>query len=265
MDLQAQTQFKARYGPWALITGASSGIGAEFARQLAPLGLNLVLVARRENRLQTLATNLARRWGIATRVVPLDLGHDDFLALLRNATADLEVGLLINNAGFSMTGPLLDNGLEDELQMLHVNGRAALTLAHTLGRAMRARGRGGIIFVSSVAGFAAVPLWTHYAATKAYTRYLAEGLAAELAPYDVDVMALCPGTTRTEFLQVADVDEFMALNADAVVADALQQLGRNSLVIPGFFYKLGIFATRFLPRRFNSFAFSHIVARMQKA
>lgn len=258
-------RFRQRYGPWALVTGASSGIGAEFARQIAALGLNVILVARREERLRALAAELEQAHAIAACVVALDLAREDFLPALQAATAEREVGLLVNNAGFSITGPMLDNALERELRLLYVNCRAGLILAHAYGREMQQRGRGGIIFVSSVTSFAATPLWTHYAASKVYGRYLAEGLAGELRGRNVDVLALCPGTTRTEFQDVAAVDEFMAMDADVVVADALKSLGHKRRTIPGFFYKVGIFATRFLPSAFNSFAFSRIIASIQRA
>ncbi len=119
-------KFAEKYGPWALITGASSGMGVEFAKRLAASGLNVVLVARREDRLRRLATELEREYSIETKVVALDLSRDDFLEPLRDATAEIEVGLLINSAGFATSGHLLDNDLDAELAMLHVNSRAPL-------------------------------------------------------------------------------------------------------------------------------------------
>lgn len=257
--------FYTRYGPWALVTGASSGIGAEFARQLAARGLNVVLVARREERLAALAAELADAHGVAARVVALDLARDDFLPELEAATDDLHIGLLVNNAGFSYTGEFLDSGLDAELQMLHVNARASLMLAHAIGSRLREHGRGGMIFVSSIAAFTPVPIWTHYSATKAYDLFLAEGLAAELAPHGVDVLALCPGTTRTEFLEVAELNEFLALDADTVVADALKQLGRKRRRVPGALFRTGGFLTRFVPTRFASAIASRVIQGMQRS
>ena len=144
------SEFKQKYGPWALITGASSGIGMEFARQLAAMGINLVLVARREDKLNTLATELKSSHGIDAKVVMADLSRDDFLPTLRSATAGLEIGLLVNNAGLTTTGAIVDNKLEDELNLLHLNCRAPLILAHEYGKPMRERKRGGIIFLGSV-------------------------------------------------------------------------------------------------------------------
>src|SRR5690606_2449994 len=124
------SEFKQKYGPWALITGASSGIGMEFARQIAAQGLNLVLVARREDKLNTLAGELKAKYGIEVKVVSADLSGDDFMPALKNTTANLEIGLLVNNAGLTTTGAVVDNKLEDELNLLHLNCRAPLILAH---------------------------------------------------------------------------------------------------------------------------------------
>jgi uncharacterized protein len=174
--------FVERFGPWALVTGASAGIGVAFARRLAEVGMNLVLVARREDRLRKLAEDLRRQHAISTRVVPVDLSRDDFLPAIEQATADVAVGLLVNNAVIATTGNFLDNDLGSELALLHVNSRAPLILAHHFGRAMRQRGRGGIIFVASTVAFAGVPSWSNYAGSKAHDLVFAEGLARELRP-----------------------------------------------------------------------------------
>ncbi len=256
--------FSERYGPWALVTGASAGIGQAFARQLAARGLNLVLVARRQERLEALAAELGAAHGTETRVVALDLTRDDFLPHLQVATAGIDIGLLVNNAGFSFTGDFFDNPLDADLRMLHLNVRAPLILTHAFGPALRARGRGGMIFVSSIAAYVAVPIWTHYSATKAYVLHLAEGVAGELAPDGVDVLALCPGTTRTEFLDVAELNEFLALDADVVVAEALRYLGRKRRWVPHFLFRAGGFMTRFLPVRLSSFVASQVVKSMRR-
>ncbi len=131
--------FLARFGPWAVVTGASSGIGEAFARQLAGKGNHLVLIARREDRLQRLAEELRETNGVETRIVPVDLASDDFLPAVEQATRDLQIGLLVNNAGVLSAGRFLDHDLRDELNQLHVNTRAVLTLAHHFGRRMRER------------------------------------------------------------------------------------------------------------------------------
>lgn len=255
--------FVQKYGPWALVTGASSGMGVEFARQLAAKGLNLVLVARREERLRDLATSLEKIFPIDTRVVAADLSRDDFLPSIRHAVQRLEVGLLVNNAGFSNTGDLLDNDLDAELAMLHVNCRAPLMLAHALGKPMRERRKGGMIFVASIMAFAGAPVWSNYCATKAYDLILAEGLGRELQKHGVDVMALCPGTTRTEFQQVANTREVMAMDPDVVVRHALKTLGNRNTTVAGLVNFLLVFSTRLQPRWLNTTMFGLAVQRMR--
>jgi len=258
------SEFKQKYGPWALITGASSGIGMEFARQLAAMGINLVLVARREDKLNTLATELKSSHGIDAKVVMADLSRDDFLPTLRSATAGLEIGLLVNNAGLTTTGAIVDNKLEDELNLLHLNCRAPLILAHEYGKPMRERKRGGIIFLGSVLSFASVPVWANYAASKAYDLFLAEGLAAEMKEHNVDVMALCPGFTRTEFAEYAKLNDLMAMDVEPVVKTALNKLGKSGIAIPGIMNKLNIFTTRLQPRFISTLIFGMVVKPSQQ-
>ncbi|MGE3806431.1 MAG: SDR family NAD(P)-dependent oxidoreductase [Gemmataceae bacterium] len=258
------TDFAARYGPWALVTGASSGIGAAFARQLAARGLNVLLVARREDRLRELADELEKQ-NVETRVLALDLAREDVLQPVREALSGLEVGLLINNAGFATSGHFLENELADELQMLHVNCRAVLLLTHELGRQMAVRGKGGIVMVSSIVAYAGVPAWSHYSATKAYELTLGDGLARELAPRGVDVLSLCPGSTATEFWDVTKGHPGpLTMTAEAVARRALDRLGRRSVVVPGMNNKLAVWSTRLLPRSWNAWLWHAVVGRLLK-
>ena len=257
--------FTQQYGPWALITGASSGIGREFARQLAARGLNVALVARRADRLKELAAELTAAYRIEACPIPVDLCDDTFLDTIRAGTAGLAIGLLVNSAGFSLTGPFLDMPVGDLTRLLNLNTRAPTLLAREFGPAMRARRRGGMIFLSSVTGFAGTPLWSLYSATKAFNLLLGEALAAELRADGVAVMALAPGTTRTEFLAVAGISDFMGLEVEHVVAQALARLGRSDVVVPGLFYSAGVFAMRFLPRSVNRAVYGRILAGMRRA
>src|SRR5262249_11878202 len=161
---------------------------------------------------------------------------------VEQATGDLDVGLLVNNAGVMTVGKFLDNDLAAELAQLHINGRATLMLAHHFGRAMRRRGRGGIIILASTLAFAAGPGGTNYAATKAYDLSLAEGLARELTGDGISVLALCPGATRTE-LWPSGAAPKMAMDPQAVVDLALKKLGKRRTVVPGSLNKLSTFAT----------------------
>lgn len=258
------SSFVERFGPWAVVTGASSGIGDVFARRLAEKGMSLVLIARRDGRLRQLADELEKQHRIATRVVAADLSHHDFLPVVKQATDDLDVGLLVNNAGIATPGKLLDNDLAAELAQLHLNTRAPLILAHHFGQSMRRRGRGGMIFLASTLAFSAVPSWTNYAATKAYDLSLAEGLAHEVRRDGISVLALCPGATRTELWPSGNAPR-MAMDPRAVVDTALNKLGRRTTVVAGWLNSLTVLSTRLLPRSWNTAIFGRVVSGMLEA
>ena len=255
--------FAEKYGPWALVTGASSGMGTEFARRLAESGLNIVLLARREDRLRSLAEELEQDYSVKTRVVAVGLTRDDLLGVIREATVDIEIGLLVNNAGFATSGNLLDNELEAELAMLHVNSRAPLILSHYSGRRMREQGRGGIIFTASTVAYSGAPGWSNYAATKAFELTLSDGIARELSRHGVSVLTVSPGPTQTEFWQVAGGKPLLALAPERVVRTALNNLGRRSTVVVGWIDKLIVLSMRFTPRWMNAVIFGQVVKFMQ--
>jgi short-subunit dehydrogenase len=255
--------FVDRFGPWAVVTGASSGIGKAFARELAPLGMNLVLVARREERLRILADDLQRRHSITVRIVAADLAREDFLPVIARATDDLAVGLLVNNAGVATTGRFLEHDLAAELALLHTNNRAPLMLAHHFGRLMRPRRRGGMIFVSSMLAFTGVPWWTSYAASKAHNLVLAEGLARDLRKDGIAVLALCPGPTRSELWPPGSRLIF-PMRPATVARRALKRIGRRTVVIPGVHNWIGAFSTRLLPRSWNAAIWGWVVGWMLK-
>ena len=258
------SKFREKYGPWALVTGASSGLGAEFARQLGDRGLNLVLVARRLERLGKLAEEIGAKDSLETRVVSADLSQSDFMPKIRAATDGLEIGLLVNNAGIGLTGDFLGNPLEAELGQLDLNCRAPLALTHRYAKPMKERGRGGIIFLSSTLAFAGVPDWSNYAATKGYDLLLAEGLARELRPFGLDVLAVCPGVTRTEFMsRISRFGRIMSMDPRAVVRTALDKLGKRKTVTAGFLNKVVVFSTRFQPRSLNSRIFGRVMEKIE--
>lgn len=257
------TDFRNRYGAWALITGASSGIGTEFARQLAAQKLDLVLVARRRDRLNELATALKVEHGIQVKVVALDLGKPNFLVALKKQTAGLNIGLVVNNAGFGTAGDFIENSLAREVQMLDVNCRAPLMIAHEYSKLMASHRRGGLIMVSSVVAFQGVPYMSHYAATKAYDLLLGEGLWYEMRKHGVDVTTLCPGATATEFSHVAETrPQSGAMAVAPVVKAALDALGRKSYVVPGLRNKLMVFFTRLIARRFATLAAAQVMKNL---
>ncbi len=228
-------QLKARYGDWALVTGASSGIGQALARQIAADGLNLVLTARREERLSNLASELERDHGVKTRVVAADLAERAEVEALLADVSDLEIGLLVNNAGLGYVGrfDLLDR---DRLrQLVSVNCEAPLILSHALLQGMRERGRGGVLITGSVSGRQPLPLHAVYAATKAFDLFLGEALWAELRASNVDVVVLEPGSTETEFHEVAGEIVHSGQSAEEVARRGLMALGEQPSVMTGWY------------------------------
>ena len=254
--------FLERYGPWALVTGASAGIGMEFAHQLAKLGFNLILVARRRQRLEELARGLETQNQIQTRAISVDLSQPDFLQTILAGVGAVEVGLLVNNAGFGIAGNFLAHELEKELALQDVNCRAVLILSHVFGRQMAQRKRGGIIFVSSVSGFIATPFEASYAASKVYELFLAESLGYELKKHAVDVLALCPGSTETEFHEVAGSKPVAAMAPGPVVALGLKKLGKSPVAIPGWHNRLLVYLLKFTPRRLHTIVAGRVMGKL---
>ena len=242
-----------------LITGASAGIGREFARQLAGRAQSLILVARREQRLNELRDGLTQQHpSLRIQVRETDLAD---LPQIEELTAWLErehidVDLLINNAGLGDSGPFATSDPRRNEQMMLVNMVALTSLTRRLLPQMVARRRGGILNVSSSAGFLPIPNFAVYAATKAYVTSFSEALRAELRGTGVSICALCPGPVHTEFQEVANRPggqpdsgpEFVHVSVEQVVRDALAALEADRpLVIPGFAMKLGMFLVRITP------------------
>lgn len=247
--------FRARYGPWALVAGGSMGMGAAYSRQLAQKGLNVVLVAEAAEPLETLSRALAREYGVQTRALLADLSGRDVLSELDAATRDLDVGLMVYNAAHSIVGCFLDVPLDEKLRMLDVNCRGPLLLCHHYGTRMAARRRGGIIVVSSLSGFQGHAMVGTYAATKAFDLVLGEALWEELREHGVDVLAFCPGATRTPaFLATKPRPTGRVspplMDPETTVAEALAALGRTPSHIAGRTNRLAAFVLhRLLPRR----------------
>ncbi len=237
-----------RYGPWAVVTGASDGIGQAFARHLAASGFSLVLVARRASRLDALAAELQAAHGTSCRVVAADLSDLEAVHRLAEGTADLDVGLLVAAAGFGTSGALLDGDLGSETEMADLNCTSVAAQAWHFGARFARRGRGGVVFMSSLLAFQGVPRAAHYAATKAYVQTLAEGLRVEWAPLGVDVIASAPGPIRSGFAARADLQMPQALPAEVVARVTMQALGRRTTVRPGWLSKLLGWSLAMLPR-----------------
>ena len=241
----------------ALITGATAGIGAAFARQLAVRGYDLVLVARDRERLEALAADLRGRHAVDAQALAADLSGDDGVERVAARIADSAgLALLVNNAGFGTAGALATAPVDVQERMLRLHVLAPMRLTRAALPGLLARGRGAVVNVSSVASFLYGAGSVNYCATKAYLTTFSEGLGAELAGTGVQVQALCPGFTRTDFHQrigpaAGDHPDWMWLTADAVVRASLAQLDRRGPVIcvPGLLYKTLVAVVRLLPRR----------------
>jgi uncharacterized protein len=245
--------FAHRYGPWALVTGASSGIGVELARQLASRRLNLLITARRRSLLEALAAELCRDHGVAVEVLELDLSRADFLAPLVGACADKDVGLVVANAGFGLKGEHHQLDANQLTAMLLVNAHAPMLLAHAFAPRLIARGRGGFLFTGSIESFLGFPWSSAYAASKAFVKALGEGLWGELRAHDIDVLVLAPGATDTDAPTLQGVDRQKIpgrlMPPSEVARRALEQLGRQPVFIPGLLNRWMMRLLTALPRR----------------
>ena len=234
--------FAEKYGPWALVTGASKGIGTEFARQLAALGLNIVLLASHGDALRAIAAELTRDYGVDTRVVTIDLGRVDVLEQVARRTDDIDVGLLVSNAATSTVGPFLAQSVDYVTYQLDVNARAALMLTHHFATRMAQRGSGGVILMSSGSALHGTPFSANYAGTKAYNLILAESLWYEMQPLGIDVLGFMAGATRTPGWQAnrpRSLWSVPVMDAEPTVNWALWSLGRRPSVAAGRLNRFG--------------------------
>jgi short-subunit dehydrogenase len=241
-------EFVERFGPWAVVTGASDGIGLAFARNLAARGLNLVLVARRIDLLNALSKQLAAEHHVECVVHATDLTGLDAVRRLVDATESLDVGLLVAAAGFGTSGPFLGSHLEEEIGMVDLNCRSVLAQTWHFSRRLSRRGRGGVVLMSSLLARCGVPRAANYAATKAYVQSLAEGLRRELAAAGVQVIASAPGPIYSGFAERANMRMTFALQPDVVAQVTLDALGRRTTTRPGWLSKLLDWSLAVTPR-----------------
>ncbi len=243
-----KSSWRARYGEWAVVTGASSGIGLEISRLLAARELNLVLTARRAGVLDDLARQLQAQHPIAVQTLPLDLAQPSASAELLDTVSDRSVGLLVNSAGFGSGGLFLSTDPREESAMVDVNCRAVVELCHGFAQRMVAQRRGGIVLLSSIVSYQGVPFAATYAATKAFVQSFGEALAAELAPHSIDVLLAAPGPVASGFGARARMNLKHPASAATVASEIVSALGRRSAVVPGWNGKILTAALSTAPR-----------------
>lgn len=240
--------FAQQYGPWAVVTGASDGIGRAFAQELARRGVHVILVARRQERLELLAEELTQAHGVQCQMLFANLSHAQGVQQVLDASAGRDVGMVVCAAGFGTSGPFLQNGLSTELDMVQVNCTALAALTWGLGQRLVQRGRGGLVLLSSVVAFQGVPRSANYAATKAYVQTLAEGLRGEWAKQGVQVLAVAPGPVRSGFAERSRMHMAQAEDPQVVARVSLDALGRLGTVRPGLLAKLLGWSLALTPR-----------------
>ncbi|WP_374355101.1 SDR family NAD(P)-dependent oxidoreductase [Chitinimonas sp.] len=247
-------------GKWALVTGASSGFGIDFATILAEGGANLVLAARRTEAMEKLAQSLRSRFGIEVVVEGIDLGRPAAGTELKHRldARHIAIDLLVNNAGFGVFGKFTEQPLSKTMEMLQLNMLALTELTHVFAADMVMRGGGHILLVASIGGYQATPFYAAYSASKAYVLLFGEALNTELAPHNVKVSVLSPGITATAFLDVSGqratpYQRLMMMQSRPVAETGIAaMLAGTPSVVPGIGNKLTIFGNRFAPRSLQS-------------
>jgi short-subunit dehydrogenase len=229
---------KKRFGPWALVTGASSGIGKEFARQVAASGINIVLVARREDLLKEVGVEFSKRYGVEHRVVVLDVSREDFIGRLASATNDLDIGLVVSNAGTGNPGECLKLDRQLLEETLRLNTMSHLDIAHYFGRKLAERRRGGLILVGAMGAENGIPCMANDGGAKAYVHSLGEALHYEFKPLGVYVTVLAAGVTNTAVLEKFALDPktmpMKPMSVEQCVSEGLSGLVKNrSRIVPG--------------------------------
>ena len=267
------SSLRKKYGPWALVTGASSGIGKEIVRQLASKGFNIILVARREKILNALAReikiNNRAETKVETKIVVADLCAPGAVKSLYNDVSTLDIGLIVPAAGIDEMGRFLDKEYSDLASMLSLNIQVPTEITHIFGRKMANRKRSGIILLSSLFAYQGIPNFAAYAASKAYILTLGETLNVELADQGVDVLVLSPGLTDTPFSQMMDIDfsklPMYAQRPETVAKTALSALGKKPTVVSGWLNKIYAWENRLIPRSWPVKLFGFLINRAIKA
>ena len=253
-----------QYGPWAVITGASDGIGKALAEELAASGLNLILVARRRPILEKLANQLCSKYNIDVRVIAEDLTQPSSLKAIEEITTGLDIGLLVAAAGFGSSGDFIDAYIEDELSIIDVNCRSVVQQCHYFAHRFKQRQHSGIILFSSIFAFQGVPGSANYAASKAFIQSFAEGIQAEFKSKNIDVLSAAYGPVNTGFADRANMVMKLAQSPENVARSTLASLGKKTTTRPGAISKLLGYSLSCLPRWARTKILSMVVADMTK-
>ncbi len=253
------------YGPWAVITGASSGIGKAISASLASQGMNIVAVARSQQNLQKLKINLETEHSVQVRIIPLDLSKTESSADLDKQTSDLDVGLLVANAGLESDGPFTESDATEELNLVSLNITSPLLLSRLFSKRFKQRGSGGILLTASLFGYQGIPYFANYAASKAYVITLGEALNVELKPFNIDVTVVSPGLTETAMIPGIGVDfgkiPIPQHKPEFVAQAALNALGKKATVVPGLVNKMYAWENRLIPRSWPVKLFGFFIKR----
>jgi short-subunit dehydrogenase len=259
------SEFTEKYGPWALVTGASAGIGKAIATELAARGINIIGVARRQVLLDQMQQELMGEHGIQVRTIRADLTDPESISKIELLTSDLEIGLVVPNAGIEISGAFISTSLDDNDRMLQLNVQAPMQLAKVFGKKMARRGRGGILFISSLFAYQGIPWVANYAATKAYILSLGEALHVEMKRHGVDVTVLSPGLTDTAMPASMPINftriPLFKQQPQQVARAGINALGRKATVVPGLLNKFYAWENRLLPRSLPVALFGFLIRR----
>ncbi|MFY0675303.1 MAG: SDR family NAD(P)-dependent oxidoreductase [Bacteroidia bacterium] len=242
-------KLKRNYGNWALVTGATSGIGKEMATVLAKAGFSLVITGRKKEQLNSISTELFDLY--KTETIPLfgDLSKKEEVEKLLRETGHLPIGIIILNAGFGTSGPLINSNIETELNMIDLNCKSVLQMCYHFSSKMKAETRkGAIVLLSSMVAFQGVPNAANYAASKAYVQSLGEGLGRELKPYGIDVLCAAPGPVASGFSARANMNMGKSMSTEDVAKHIINAIGKKNTLLPGVLTKFLVYNLRLLPR-----------------
>lgn len=241
-------RLKDRYGKWALVTGATSGIGRELALKFGEAGFSLVITGRREKLLLELSNQLFDEHKTEVIPIPGDLSKIENVTKLTTEIDHLPIGIAVMNAGYGTSGKFIHSDIEQEVNMLDLNCKALLVLTHYFAQKMAEVKQGAIVLMSSMVAFQGVPNAAHYAATKAYVQTLGEALALELRPKGVDILCAAPGPVESGFSERANMQMGKALKPQDVGVSIIQSIGKKTTVLPGWLTKVLVYNLRMVPR-----------------